>query len=142
MGFGLLNAFFVFLANYIYFHKLFDTYSLIHSLHIATVLWIFPSIYLYIKSIVESERQLRKEYWHFLPGLIFGLTSAILFGLLLNHDEKIYYLSNYRSGVQFASQNIKMVSVFSFCRCFANCRASHLLFSKIHTDYRINIRVN
>ncbi len=112
MGFGLLNAFFVFLANYIYFHKLLDTYSFIHSLHIATVLWIFPSIYLYIKSIVESERQLRKEYWHFLPGLIFGLTSAILFGLLLNHDEKIYYLSNYRSGVQFASQNIKMVSVF------------------------------
>lgn len=112
MGFGLLNAFFVFLANYIYFHKLFETYSYIHSLHIATVLWIFPSIYLYIKSIVESEKQLKKEFWHFLPGLIFGLTSAILFGLLLSPDEKIYYLSNYRSGVQFESQNIKMVSVF------------------------------
>jgi len=112
MGFGLLNAFFVFLANYIYFHKLFDTYSLIHSLHIATVLWIFPFIYLYVKSIVQSEKQLKKESWHFLPGLIFGLTSAILFGLLLSHDEKIFYLSNYRSGAQFESQNIKMVSVF------------------------------
>lgn len=112
MGFGLLNAFFVFFANYIYFHKLFDTYSSIHSLHIATVLWIFPFIYIYIKSIVESEKQLKKEFLHFLPGLIFGLTSVILFGLLLSHDEKIYYLSNYRSGVQFESQNIKMVSVF------------------------------
>jgi len=112
MGFGLLNAFFVFLANYIYFYKLFDTYSYIHSLHIATVLWIFPSIYLYIKSIVESEKQLKKEFWHFLPGLVFGITSAILFGLLLSHDEKIYYLSNYRSGIQLASENIKMVSVF------------------------------
>lgn len=112
MGFGLLNAFFVFLANYIYFHKLFDTYSSIHSLHIATVLWIFPFIYIYIKSIVESEKQLKKQLLHFLPGLIFGLTSVILFGLLLSPDEKIYYLSNYRSGVQFESQNIKMVSVF------------------------------
>lgn len=112
MGFGLLNAFFVFLANYIYFHKLFETYSLIHSLHIATVLWIFPFIYLYVKSIVQSEKQLKKESWHFLPGLIFGLTSAILFGLLLSHDEKIFYLSNYRSGAQFESQNIKMVSIF------------------------------
>ena len=112
MGFGLLNAFFVFLANYIYFHKLFGTYSFIHSMHIATVLWIFPSVYLYIKSIVENEKQLKKEFWHFLPGLIFGLTSTILFGLLLSHDEKIYYLSNYRNGVQFASQNIKVVSVF------------------------------
>ncbi|WP_318347593.1 helix-turn-helix domain-containing protein [Aquipluma nitroreducens] len=112
MGFGLLNAFFVFLANYIYFYKLFETYSYVHSLHIATVLWIFPSIYLYIKSIVESEKQLKKEFWHFLPGFVFGITSAILFGLLLSHDEKIYYLSNYRSGVQFESQNIKMVSVF------------------------------
>jgi len=112
MGFGLLNAFIVFFANYIYFHKLFDTYSSIHSLHIATVLWIFPFIYIYIKSIVVSEKQLKKEFLHFLPGLIFGLTSVILFGLLLSPDEKIYYLSNYRSGVQFESQNIKMVSVF------------------------------
>lgn len=112
MGIGLLNAFFVFLANYIYFQKLFETYSIIHSLHIATVLWIFPSIFLYIKSIVENEKQLKKELWNFLPGLLFGLTSAVLFGILLTHDEKIYYLSNYRSGVQFSSLNLKIVSVF------------------------------
>ncbi len=112
MGFALLNAFFVFLANYIYFQKLYSTYSLIHSLHIAAVLWIFPSIYLYIKSIVAAEKGLKKELWHLVPGLVFGITSAILFGVLLTHDEKIYYLSNYRSGVEFSSLNIKMVSVF------------------------------
>ncbi len=38
MGIGLMNAFFVFLANYFYFQKLYLDYSRIHSLHIAAVL--------------------------------------------------------------------------------------------------------
>lgn len=143
MGFGLFNAFLVFLANYIYFQKLFDTYSLIHSLHIATVLWIFPSIYLYVKSIVESEKQLKKEFWHFLPGLAFGLTSAILFGLLLNHDEKIYYLSNYRGGAQFTSLNVKMVSIFrSTDVLLIVVQVVYYSVKFIRIPYKYNIRLN
>ncbi|HKK42483.1 MAG TPA: hypothetical protein VJ963_08750 [Bacteroidales bacterium] len=112
MGFGLLNAFFVFLANFIYFLRAFSIYLWIHSLHIATVLWIFPSIYLYVRSIVSGKGNLKKEFVHFIPGVLFGLTSALLFGVLLSHDQKLYYLSNYRSGIQFENINLRMVYAF------------------------------
>ena len=112
MGFALLNAFFVFFANYLFFQKLYLIYSTIHSIHIATVLWIFPSIYLYVKTIVGNKKMFRKELFHLLPGLLFGLTSALLFYGLLNQEERIYYLSNYRSGIQFTDLKLKIVSFF------------------------------
>lgn len=116
MAFALLNAFFVFLANYFYFQKLFSTYSLIHSLHIATVLWLFPSIYLYIKSIISDN--FKKDLLHMLPGLIFGCTSAILFYGLLNHDERVFYLSNYRTGTEFTNIKLKIISIFRIIDVF------------------------
>ena len=112
MAFALLNAFFVFLGNYFYFQKLYTVYSCGHSFHIATVLWIFPSIYLYIKAIISDEKQFRKELIHLIPGLLFGLISAVLFYGFLNQEERTYYLTNYRTGVEFSSFNLKAVSVF------------------------------
>ena len=112
IGIALLNAFYVFLANYFYFYKLYLVYSWGHSLHIATVLWIFPSIYLYVKAIVVDRNSFRKELFHLLPGLIFGTVSAILFYGLLNLDERVYYLSNYRTGTEFSSFNLKIITIF------------------------------
>ncbi|WP_235934450.1 helix-turn-helix domain-containing protein [Sunxiuqinia indica] len=110
MAFALLNAFFVFLANYFYFQKLYVFYTHVHSLHIATVLWLFPSIYLYVKSIVSNN--LKKELVHLLPGLLFGTTSAILFYGFLDQEERALYLSTYRTGVGFTQLNLKVLSVF------------------------------
>lgn len=114
IGFALLNAFFVFLGNYFYFQKLYTIYSFGHSLHIATVLWIFPSIYLYIKAIVSEEKEFGKELFHLLPGFVFGIISAILFYGFLNQDERIFYLTNYRTGTEFTNLNLKAVSLFRF----------------------------
>lgn len=112
MGLALLNAFYVFLANYFYFQKLYMVYSWGHSLHIATVLWIFPSIYLYVKAIVVDKESFRKDLVHLLPGLVFGTISAALFYGFLNLDERVYYLSNYRTGTHFSSFNLKMITLF------------------------------
>lgn len=112
MAFALLNTFFVFLGNYFYFQKLYDIYIFGHSFHIATVLWIFPSIYLYVKAIISDEKQFRKELVHLVPGLLFGLISAVLFYGFLNQDERVFYLTNYRTGTEFISINLKAVSVF------------------------------
>lgn len=112
MGVALLNAFAVFVCNYFYFQNLFEVYAWFHSFHIATVLWIFPSVYLYVKSIVSEKREFKKELFHLVPGLVFGLVSAFLFYGLLSSDERVYYLSNYRGDNDFANARLKAVSVF------------------------------
>jgi AraC-like DNA-binding protein len=112
MGFALFNAFFVFLANYFYFLKLYDTYSYLHSFHIATVLWLFPSIYLYVKSLTSEQLKFKRSLFHLLPGLIFGLVSAILFYGMLDHEQRIFYLSNYRSGMHFSTMELNAFKYF------------------------------
>lgn len=107
---ALLNAFFVFLANYYYFQKMFGVYSYVHSLHIAAVLWLFPSVFLYVKSIVGNN--FRKDLFHLLPGVVFGLISATIFYRFLNFDERIFYLSNYRMGTEFKTLNMKVLTIF------------------------------
>ncbi len=47
-----------------------------------------------------------------MPGLVFCIISAILFYGFLNTSERVYYLSNYRSGIHFSSFNMKMISYF------------------------------
>ncbi len=112
MGLALFNAFFVFLANYFYFRHLMNTYIIIHSLHIASVLWLYPSIYLYVNSIIADEKVFKKKVIHLLPGLVFGIGSAILFYGLLDQNERIYYLSNYRGEIEFSSVRMKLVYIF------------------------------
>nr|WP_321358777.1 hypothetical protein [uncultured Draconibacterium sp.] len=110
MVFALFNAFFVFLANYFYFRKMFLAYSYIHSLHIAAVLWLFPSVFLYVKSIVG--KNLKRSFLHLLPGVVFGCISALLFYGFLNLDERVYYLSNYRTGTEFKGLTLKILTIF------------------------------
>ncbi len=115
MTFALINTSLVFLFNFFYFQKDFQTYSYIHSLHIGTVLWIFPSIYLYVNSILNSRKGFNLALWHLLPGVLFMIVSAMLFYGFLNNTERIYYLSNYlNSDIHFAALNLQAVRIFRF----------------------------
>ena len=115
MTFALINTSLVFLFNYFYFRKDFQTYSYIHNIHIGTVLWIFPSIYLYVNSILNNRKGFNKALWHLLPGAVFMIVSAILFYGFLNNTERIYYLSNYRnSDIHFIALNLQTVRIFRF----------------------------
>ena len=116
MVFALFNAFFVFLANYFYFSKMFLVYSYMHSLHIAAVLWLFPLVFLYVKSIVDND--IKRNLLHLLPGAIFGCVSALLFYGFLNLDERVYYLSNYRSGTEFKGLTLKILTLFRMVDVF------------------------
>jgi len=112
VGITLLNASIVFLANYFYFQKMYAIYSSIHSLHIATVLWIFPSLYICIRTITNQTTIQKKELLHLLPGLIFGLVSASLFYGLLDSNERVFYLANYRGGIKLANPKMNAISIF------------------------------
>ncbi len=112
MGWGLLNAFYVFFANYFYFRHNLNVYIALHSLHIASVLWLFPTVFLYVKSIVLPEKEFKKQSYHLLPGLLFGILSALLFYGLLNQEERIYYLSSYRNNIELSNFKLKLVYYF------------------------------
>ncbi len=112
MGLALINAFYAFFANYFYFKKLIEVYIVLHSLHIASVLWLFPSIYLYVRSIVVTKDEFKKDLMHLLPGALFGVVSAILFYGLLKQDERIYYLLFYRTGIEFSDFRLKLIYGF------------------------------
>lgn len=107
MAIGLLNSAVVFLFNYFYFERAYPLYSYLHSVHIATMLWLFPSFHLYIKAIILDDKRIQRGWPHFLPGLVCGAISASLFWGWLDQDERIYYLINYRQGCELATWNLK-----------------------------------
>ncbi len=109
---ALFNSGIAFLFNYFYFEKFYTLYASIHSLHIASVLWLFPSVYLYIKALTVNENDFRKELRHIYPGMAFGLISALLFYGLLNTNERLFYLISYRSGIHFTSPGLEAVYIF------------------------------
>jgi Response regulator containing CheY-like receiver domain and AraC-type DNA-binding domain len=88
----LLNSSFLFVFDYLYFVKAYRIYSCGLSLHIVSMLWLFPSLYLYIKSNVISLRAFRREIIHLLPGVVLGLISAAVCYGMLDQAERITYL--------------------------------------------------
>jgi len=57
----LLNATLIFAFNYLYFEQLYLAYSFILSLHITTMLWLFPLFYLFQKATIGDQTSLRTE---------------------------------------------------------------------------------
>ncbi|HKK81596.1 MAG TPA: AraC family transcriptional regulator [Prolixibacteraceae bacterium] len=99
LAFGMLNASAVFVANYFYFLGNFNIYTYLHSLHVALVLFIYPSIYLYLADLTGKPKSLKKAWFHFLPGIIFFIAYIIFFDLRFNYHERVSFLSNYRNEI-------------------------------------------
>lgn len=95
MGWSMVNAAGVFIANYFYFLEEFRTYQYLHSLHVALVLFIYPSIYVYVLYLTQQKSK-RSPFIHFVPGLFFLLLYVVFFDLKFTIPERISYLSTYR----------------------------------------------
>lgn len=143
MTLALLNTSLVFLFNYFYFLKDFQTYSYFHSLHIGTVLWIFPSIYIYVISIINDQQKFKKALWHLLPGVLFMTVSAILFYGFLNSAERVYYLSNYRnSDIHFNALNLQAVRIFRLIDVFfIVCQIINYSITITRSTNRYNVKL-
>lgn len=114
MVLAMVNVSAMFLFNYLYFQHEFLAYSYIHSLHIGTVLWIFPSIYIYVKSVINHKVEL-STLFHLIPGITFMLISGVLMFCYLDPDQRIFYLSNYRNGdIHFTSKVLKIYATFRY----------------------------
>lgn len=111
LAFSLLNAAAVFIANYFYFLENFHVYSYLHSIHVALVLFIYPSIFLYVNVLtgkIKFSLSLR-ILAHFLPGLLFFILYLIFFDLKYDFSVRITYLGTYRDEVFTSLHNFAVI---------------------------------
>ncbi|MDA3815758.1 MAG: helix-turn-helix domain-containing protein [Prolixibacteraceae bacterium] len=99
LAISMLNASAVFIANNFYFLEDFYIYTYLHSLHVALVLFIYPSIYLYLIDLTGKLKSLKKTWIHFLPGITFFVAYIMFFDLRFNYNERVSFLSTYREGI-------------------------------------------
>lgn len=109
MGWSMVNAAGVFIANYFYFFKEFATYQYLHSLHVALVLFIYPSIYVYVLYLTQQKNK-RSPLVHFVPGLIFFFLYVVFFDLKFTIPERINYLSTYRDNALVTNDKYWLVN--------------------------------
>jgi len=114
MSFALFNSSLIFLFNYFYFQKDYSVYFPLHSIHAGLELWIYPSIYLYINSIVIEKDKLKKELWHFLLGLLVMVFGSFFFYVYVGKDDLIFFLQNNREGYQFVGLKFQLMIILRY----------------------------
>lgn len=108
---AMLNVAIVFFTTYQYLSENFELYIWVHSLGVACILFVYPSFYQYLL-MLTGKRKLNSRL--FLPGLLFGLVSVIIFHGFLSVEEKIYFLGNYRLEKGYDSISLRINSWFRF----------------------------
>lgn len=101
MAITLANTALLFICNYLYFQKEYEVYYPLHSIHAALQFWIFPGIYLYIKSVILTPEKLKNEWWQFLPGAVMLVVATYIFYGYSNHKDLDFFLRMNREGYQF-----------------------------------------
>ena len=108
LSLSMLNAAAVFIANYYYFIGNFEVYTYLHSTHVALVLFIYPSIYLYLVCLIRKIELTGKILFHLAPGVLFLLLYLFFFDLKFTFAERVDFLTTYRDEL-FAKEAFKHV---------------------------------
>jgi len=111
MSLALLNASLIFLFNYFYFQKDYSLYYPFHSIHAGLELWLYPSIYLYIKSIVTDNNKLKHDFWHFMLGAIVMVFASFFFYNYVGKDDMIFFLKNNKVGYHFTGLKFQLLII-------------------------------
>lgn len=101
MALTLFGTGILFFCNYLYFEEEYGLYYYLHGFHAALELWIFPAIYIYIKSIVFPLDRMKNNYRHFIPGAVMLLLASYIFYGYTAKTDLIYFLKNNRTGMHF-----------------------------------------
>ncbi len=111
MAFALFNCAIAYFCSYFYFQNDYVLYAPMHSVHATLELWIFPSIYLYIKSIVIPDNKLKKEWKHFLLGGLMFVIATILFYFYVGIDDLIFFMKHNKEGYHFIGLKFQILII-------------------------------
>lgn len=100
---------FIFAANFYYFQHQYTVYIWLHSLHIGTVLAIYPGAYVYIQLLVNPGVKTSKLLIHFIPSILFFVASAAIFFPFLTPGERSLFLTEYRFHPDFSKTWMKIL---------------------------------
>jgi AraC-like DNA-binding protein len=100
---------YVFLANAFYFQHNYHVYTWLHSLHIATVLMIYPGAYVYVKLLTSPDVRFSRLFIHFILAIFFFFASALIFFPFLSQEERVVFLAEYRFNPDFSKFWMKIL---------------------------------
>jgi len=109
MSFALFNSSLIFLFNYFYFQNDYILYYPFHSIHAGLELWLYPSIYLYIKSIVFENKKIKTDLWHFVLGAIVMVFASLFFYSFIGKEDMIFFLKNNKTGYHFTGLKFQLL---------------------------------
>ena len=101
MAFTLFITFVVNFFNYLYLVEDYTWYLPVHGLHAGLEFFVFPSIFLYIKSVVSPRFQLTREWAHFLPGIVMLGVATYIFYIYTGGKDLLYFMTHNRMGADF-----------------------------------------
>ena len=91
LGIFMFIAFILYLSHAVFFKQHLEVYPVFDSLYVISALTVYPLYFWYIKLLtVESYINLR-NLWMFVPAVLLGLATAILY-YKMEPDERIFYI--------------------------------------------------
>lgn len=111
MAFTLLTNSVINFFNYLYFVEDYALYLPVHGIHAAIEFLIFPSIFIYIKSIVSPRFELKKEWIHYLPAIIMLGLAHYIFYIYTGPKDLMFFMENNREGFQFVGFQFTVLKV-------------------------------
>lgn len=93
LGIFLLFACLLYVSHVIFFSRLDHLYAFFESIYLYAGLTLYPLFYTYILKLTTIRLKIPHHLFHFLPGILFGLSTIIL-TLLLTPEQRIYYVEH------------------------------------------------
>lgn len=97
--------------NYLYLVEDYRLYMPVHGIHAAIEFLIFPSIYLYIKSVISPHFEFKREWTHYIPALVMLGLAHYIFYIYTGPKDLLYFLENNRNGFEFEEFKFTVLKV-------------------------------
>ncbi len=114
LAISLFNISVLFFGLYFFLTGQYEFYSKILTFNVLSLLLVYPSIYIYIRQLIEQKYAVKKMAVHLIP-VVFILLQTVAYFFMLNSHEREMFVKDYRFNP--AWNNPAIVFIF-FCRVF------------------------